>query len=372
MSSPGLVQAVEQAFARLSGGLCELYGLYRSDRRARTLAGDVTGLYNRAVLEERLLRSRLGLELLAPRPLPESPIFAQDLAEVCRRTLDGPVAACRELEEYFGFFKLDGVEDFYHKVRFELFDLQRATQRLLEPQEDPVAPPRRRRPAQDAPRVVVDGRVRQALLACPLYFILDSSLTAFRDPVKLGYEAVNAGVRMLQLRLDGYSTREFVEVALRLKPVCAERDCILVINDRLDVAMLSGADGIHVGDDDPSCSDVRRLAPFLLVGVTARRTRSALEAQQAGADYLGCGSVFPSSTKPGLPLIGTRGIQKIVASVSIPVVGVGGVTLENGATVLEAGAAGICSVAPFRQQRSLRNLVAAFRDLRQPLSGASR
>jgi thiamine-phosphate pyrophosphorylase len=356
-----LAQAVGEAFTRLSAGLVELYGLYRCDVNARRLEADAGALFTRCSLEERLLRSRLGMESQGASGLPEETPHTPDALVEARRILDGLVDASRRLEEYFSFFKLEGVSSFYHKVRFEIYDLQRSTARLLEPE---AAPAPHRRKGEERPTVVVHGRVRQALLACPLYFILDSSLCDFRDPVKLGFEVANAGVHMMQLRLDGYTTREFIEIAQRLKPVCAENDCLLIINDRVDVAMLSGADGVHVGDDDPPCSEVRRIAPSLLVGVTVRKTRLAQEAQADGADYLGCGSVFPSTTKPGLPQIGLRGIARLASSVNIPVVGIGGVTLANAPEVLGAGAAGVCSISEFRARRSLRNLVHDFRGLR--------
>jgi thiamine-phosphate pyrophosphorylase len=356
-----LAQAVEEAFSRLSAGLTELYGLYRCDERARRLEADAGALFTRCALEERLLRSRLGMRTQPSFALPEETPHTPDALVEARRGLDDLVDVSRELEEYFAFFKLEGVSAFYHKVRFEIYDLQRGTARLLEP--DPASLPARRR-HEERPSIEVHGRVRQALLACPLYFILDSSLCDYRDPVKLGFEAANSGVRMLQLRLKHLSTRDFVEVAQRLKQVCVENDCILIVNDRVDVAILSGADGVHLGENDPACADVRRIAPFLLIGVTVRKTRTALEAQADGADYLGCGSVYPSATKPGLPLIGVRGVGRIASAVSIPVVAIGGVTLSNAPDLLAAGAAGVCSVSEFKAKRSLRNLVSDFRNLR--------
>jgi thiamine-phosphate pyrophosphorylase len=361
-NTQGLAQAVGEAFTRLSASLVTLFGLYRCDKRAKRLEADTEALFTRCALEERLLRSRLGMPVQLHSALPEETPHTEDALVEARRMLDGLVDTSRQLEEYFAFFNLEGVSAFYHKVRFEIYDLQRATARILEPELSGI--PQRLRP-EGRPSVVVHGRVRQALQACPLYFILDSSLCEFREPVKLGFDAANAGVRMMQLRLDHLSTREFIDVAQRLKPVCAENDCILIVNNRVDVAMLSGADGVHVGDDDPSVSEVRRIAPFLLVGATVRKTRAALEAQADGADYLGCGSVFPSPTKPNLPQIGVKGLTRLAQSVSIPVVGIGGVTLENAPELLATGAAGVCSVSEFRKKRSLRNLISDFRDLRQ-------
>jgi thiamine-phosphate pyrophosphorylase len=211
------------------------------------------------------------------------------------------------------------------------------------------------------PAVGEPSRIRAALGKCPLYFILDESLCQYRDPLRVGYDAIVGGVRIMQLRFKRLATRELLELARKLRGLCAEQDCLLIINDRLDIAVLSGADGIHVGASDISINDIRQLSPDLLVGVTARKPQDAMAAQETGADYVGSGSVFGSKTKPGLPVIGTRGLRTITQAVDIPVVAIGGVTLENCQRVMAAGASGFVSIKPFTSRRSVKNLVAEFR-----------
>ena len=165
----------------------------------------------------------------------------------------------------------------------------------------------------------------------------------------------------MQLRLAALSLREWLSVATRLQQECAKTGCMLLINDRVDIALLSGADGVHLGASDAPVSSVWREFPHWVIGATVRDPQAARAAEAAGADYLGCGSVFPSGTKPGLPVIGTAGLARIRKASSLPVVGIGGVTAENYRAVLEAGADGICSIGAFQSGHSVRAVVAAFK-----------
>jgi thiamine-phosphate diphosphorylase len=190
-------------------------------------------------------------------------------------------------------------------------------------------------------------RLVQVLRSCPIYFILDKSICGEKDPVEMGKQALAAGVRVMQLRLKGLPVNELVAVAGGLKASWTEPDWILIVNDSVEAALAGGADGVHLGLEDMPVADAREVGPSLIIGATARIARDAMAAEDAGADYLGCGSVFPSQTKPGLPVIGLSGLSAIAVSVGIPVVGIGGITSGNARQVLAAGAAGFCSVAPF-------------------------
>jgi thiamine-phosphate pyrophosphorylase len=203
----------------------------------------------------------------------------------------------------------------------------------------------------------VRERVIQALAGCPLYFILDGSLCADREPVDVGRAALDAGIRMIQLRLKDMDAAGLAEVARDLKAIPAEPGWLLIVNDSVEAALGAGADGVHLGQADMAVADARRVGPQLIIGATARTPEAALEAEAAGADYLGCGSVYPSLTKPGLPVIGTTGIAEICRSVGLPVVGIGGIDGTNARAVLTAGAAGFCSVAPFASASDIGDTV---------------
>jgi thiamine-phosphate pyrophosphorylase len=186
-----------------------------------------------------------------------------------------------------------------------------------------------------------------ALRTCPLYFILDESLFGAHEPLALAKSVVKAGVRMLQLRVKQLRVADRLELALAVRKVTAKAECLYVINDSLELAQQCGADGVHVGAADVGVAEARRLAPELIIGATARAPEAAWQAEVDDADYIGCGSVFGSATKPGLPLIGVEGLAAVNRYVSIPVVGIGGITLENCAGVKATEVAGYCSISPF-------------------------
>ncbi|HES58017.1 MAG TPA: thiamine phosphate synthase [Firmicutes bacterium] len=204
----------------------------------------------------------------------------------------------------------------------------------------------------------MSSRVIEALSECPLYFILDGSLCNDAEPVEVGRQALAAGVRLLQLRLKGRTDQELAAVARELKALPVRPGWLLIVNDSVAAALASEADGVHLGQDDLPPAEARRIGPQLVIGATARTPEAAMAAEAAGADYLGCGSVYPSSTKPGLPVIGTAGIAEISRSVGLPVAAIGGIDSSNAGDVLAAGAAGFCSVAPFAGSSDIGQTVA--------------
>ncbi len=248
-------------------------------------------------------------------------------------------------------------------MRFESAEIARVVELSSAVPGEPPSPVKTAAPVHPAPPPSSSrtGRLAQALTFCPLYFIIDESLCNFRDPLRTAYDAVSGGVRILQLRMKHSSTRELLLLAKRLRTICDDRGCLLIINDRIDVALLSGAHGVHFGMEDLEPAEARQLGHELLIGATARTANEALAAQAAGADYLGCGSVYASATKPGLPVIGVLGIRSISSAIEIPVVAIGGITQENCAQVLKAGARGICAISPFTARRSVKNLVTQLR-----------
>jgi thiamine-phosphate pyrophosphorylase len=203
----------------------------------------------------------------------------------------------------------------------------------------------------DVARLSVPDRqeaILAALRACPLYFILDESLFAAQPPIQTAEEALQAGVRMLQLRTKKLAKSEVRELALAIRKTTASQNCLFIINDSLDLAHECGADGVHLGAEDMSVAEARAQASEFIIGGTARTCEAAWQAELDGADYVGCGSVFPSETKANLPIVGVEGLSEVNRYVSIPVVGIGGITMENCKEVRATQVAGFCSVAPFR------------------------
>lgn len=157
--------------------------------------------------------------------------------------------------------------------------------------------------------------------------------------------AIRGGATALQLRRKNELGRQFVTLGHALRLMTREAGVLFFVNDRVDVAVLVDADGVHVGQDDISCRDARRLMPGKLIGVSAATPTEAAQAERDGADYLGVGSVYVTHSKPDADYTGLEGLEAIVRQASIPVVAIGGIGLSNLNPVLESGAAGVAVVS---------------------------
>ncbi len=159
--------------------------------------------------------------------------------------------------------------------------------------------------------------------------------------------AIAGGATVVQLREKELSTSEFLSTAARTLLVVRAAAVPLIINDRVDVALASDADGVHLGPDDLPLAAARGLlGPHKIIGFSAGTETEAVEAERGGADYLGVGSVFGTASKAdaGEP-IGLETLRRIVRAVGIPVVAIGGVTHANAAQAIKSGAAGVAVIA---------------------------
>ncbi len=175
-----------------------------------------------------------------------------------------------------------------------------------------------------------------------LYVITDRRL---RDEVSTARQALEGGATTIQLRIKNASTREMIEVGRNIRKLCDDFDALFFVNDRVDVALATDADGVHVGSEDMPVAMVKKISPDLIVGASARSVEEALRAQQEGADYIGAGSVFPTSSKSDAVVIGLDTLRRIVDTVNIPVVAIGGITHENVVEVLRTGVDGIAVIS---------------------------
>lgn len=160
--------------------------------------------------------------------------------------------------------------------------------------------------------------------------------------------ALDSGATAIQLRDKRATSGELLAMAHRLYPLCRRHAALFLVNDRYDVALAAGAHGVHLGPDDLPVDAVRRVVPRdFVIGRSADTAADARAAEAAGASYLGVGSVFGTGTKAEVAgeVIGTGRVAEVAASVSIPIVGIGGVTADNAAEVMRAGAAGIAVVS---------------------------
>jgi len=180
-----------------------------------------------------------------------------------------------------------------------------------------------------------------------LYLVTDETLAGARGVEAVVRAAVAGGVTVVQLREKHAAGRAFLERATALCAWLHEHQVALIINDRVDVALACGADGVHVGQDDLPCAVVRRLVgPSRVIGVSVSTVAEALQAERDGADYLGVSPVFTTLTKPDAPpAAGLEGLRAIRAAVHLPLVAIGGIQAENAAAVVQAGADGVAVVS---------------------------
>lgn len=179
-----------------------------------------------------------------------------------------------------------------------------------------------------------------------LYVVTDAGLSRGRSHRAVIEAAIVGGATVVQYREKHASTRQMIEEALELRDLTRRAGVPLIVNDRVDVALAVDADGVHVGQDDMPVALARRLIGNKLLGVSAHSLSEALQAVRDGADYLGVGPIFATTTKPDAASpIGLDGLRAIRQHVSIPIVAIGGINQANAADVMRAGADGIAVVS---------------------------
>ena len=197
-----------------------------------------------------------------------------------------------------------------------------------------------------------------------LYAVTDRAWVGRQSLLEQIEDALRGGVTLVQLREKALSKEEFVAEAKAVLALCRRRGVPLIINDRLDVALESGADGVHVGIEDAPVAEIRAQAgPGFLIGATAKTVEQAQAAQAAGADYLGVGAVFPSPTKQNAIRITAGQLREICGSVSIPAVAIGGITAENAPSLKGCGMAGIAVVSAIFGAADIEKAAAELRTL---------
>lgn len=163
-----------------------------------------------------------------------------------------------------------------------------------------------------------------------LYIVTDSEILKRKDFYKAIEDTLKAGTKIIQLREKDKDGKEFLEKALRLRVLTKKYDAKLIINDRVDIAMLSNADGVHVGQSDIDAKSVRELiGENKILGVSVRTLREAVEAQNNGADYLGIGAMFNTTTKLDAKVVSNDDLKEIKSIVNLPIVAIGGLRLDN-------------------------------------------
>lgn len=195
-----------------------------------------------------------------------------------------------------------------------------------------------------------------------LYAVTDRTWEGEQSLYEQVEEAICGGVTMVQLREKNMTEESFLEEAIQIRELCHAHQIPLIINDQVDVAWKSGADGVHVGLEDMPVEAIRRkVGKDFIIGATAKTVEQAIAAQKAGADYLGVGAVFPSTTKKNAIRITKEQLKEITSSVSIPTVAIGGITLENMEELRGGGMDGVAVVSAIFAARDIRKTTEKLR-----------
>lgn len=169
--------------------------------------------------------------------------------------------------------------------------------------------------------------------------------------------AIKGGIKFIQLRDKNLSNKEFLQLALKIRNLTRQKKVIFMINDRLDIALLSNADGIHLGQNDFSIKDARKvLGKNKIIGITCKTISQAIKAQKEKADYISIGPIFPSITKPNAgKILGINFIKKIKKYIKIPVYGIGGISLDNLEKCFKTGLNGVAISSNIIQAENISN-----------------
>ena len=197
--------------------------------------------------------------------------------------------------------------------------------------------------------------------ALRLYLVTNryqDSLESFLEKIET---ACRSGVTIVQLREKNLTTNQYYQLAKQVKEITDAYQVPLIIDDRLDVCLAVDAAGLHIGDDELPVSVARKvLGPEKILGVTAKTVKRALEAEEGGADYLGTGAIFPTTTKENAPITLISTLKTICQKVAIPVVAIGGLTSENIEQLIGTGIAGIAVVRDLMQAEDIEAKTQAF------------
>jgi thiamine-phosphate pyrophosphorylase len=240
----------------------------------------------------------------------------QDLADVIRANAKRVEESLRVMEEFAKLPQMRSVLDSakLEQARFTLYTLERE---LIS-------------------RVLRHDKTKQLT---GLYLILDRQVLAGRADTETASQAIAGGASAIQLRDKQGNKRELLPIAQKLKDLCTKADILFIINDYLDLALATDADGLHIGQKDLPLPIIRRELPIdKIVGCSVNTSSQAIMAQEEGADYISVGSIFPTTTKSGAIVVGIDRIREVKEVVSLPLVAIGGINEDNINQVIAAGA----------------------------------
>lgn len=196
-----------------------------------------------------------------------------------------------------------------------------------------------------------------------LYAVTDRSWVGKQTLYEQIEDALIGGVTIVQIREKNLDENEFITEAIQIKDLCHHYNVPVIINDNVNVAIASGADGVHVGIEDIPVAQIRKkVGKDFIIGATAKTVEQAQAAEKAGADYLGVGAVFPSPTKKSAVRITNKQLKEICSSVAIPAVAIGGINHENVSEIEGSGVDGVAVVSAVFSASDIRTATAKLKE----------
>jgi len=202
-----------------------------------------------------------------------------------------------------------------------------------------------------------------AFVDADLYVVITEAFCAERPPLEILSAALDAGVRLVQLREKDIPDRTFYRQALQFRDFTASKNSLLIVNDRIDIALAVEADGVHLGQDDLPVEAARSLAPDLIIGCSTHSVAEAVSAQKVGAGYVNIGPIFPTQTKSHASgALGPDAIESIAVNLDITWTVMGGINLSNIDRVLERGAKRVAVVTAVTAAKDVKAACLAIRE----------
>jgi thiamine-phosphate pyrophosphorylase len=207
---------------------------------------------------------------------------------------------------------------------------------------------------------------KSRLAGCHLYGFIDTAYIGELDPGEVTRELIAGGVDIIQVRAKEKSHAGVVDLGRKVVSAALQYKVPVIINDDIEAVFKTGADGVHLGQEDwaaiPEGERTVRLANMRIVGLSTHSLEQALAAERDGVDYIGVGPVFPTATKPGVKPVGLELVEEVAARVKTPFFAIGGITLDNINEVLTAGATRVAVVSAILKAQGRMEAAAAFKN----------
>jgi len=186
-----------------------------------------------------------------------------------------------------------------------------------------------------------------------LYAIIDTQVIKERNSIEVANQVIQGGAKIIQLRDKILSKKDLLPIAQQLKNLCAEHDVLFIVNDYLDIALATDADGLHLGQNDLPIKKARKLLPIdKILGCSTHTVEQAKTAEAEGADYIGVGSIYPTPSKETATVVGLDTLRQVRQAISLPIVAIGGINQDNATEVMAAGADAVAVISAILQAES--------------------